>query len=74
MNLLQDRFIFKRPLARWPASPRVIAARAHPEQFAHFHDSVVFLVEVDEGEDVRFRAEVNAMAFFKMSCSSCRRA
>ena len=28
---------------------------------------------VDEGKDIAFRSEVNAMAFFKSSCSSFRR-
>ena len=27
----------------------------------------------NEGDDVVFRAEVNAMAFFKRSCSTCSR-
>jgi hypothetical protein len=73
VDLLQNDLVIDRTLTRWPAAP-CVTARAHPIQFTHPHDFVFFLVEVDEGEDVRFRMEVNAIAFFKRSCSFCRRA
>ena len=37
------------------------------------HKSRRVAVLVDEGEDLTLRLEVNSMAFFKRSCSICRR-
>ena len=58
---------------RRSVSPGVVATGADAMQPTHRSHRVVFLVLVDEGEDVTLRCEVNAMAFFKRSCSICRR-
>src|SRR5205814_7723701 len=54
-------------------SPCVEAARAHFVQPTHHSDRERFTVGFDELEDLGFRSEVNAMAFFKISCSSFSR-
>jgi hypothetical protein len=66
LNPLQNGLVLNSSLTRWTTPPCVVSARAHSKKRAHLHDFVVFLVEVDEREDVRFRAEVNAMAFQKV--------
>src|SRR5690606_19727189 len=72
-DLVHEASVLNRTLARWPVHPGVVARGADPEHPAHRCHRVRFLVVLDEGEDVAFRAEVNAMAFFKRSCSSFRR-
>src|SRR5690606_7042925 len=72
-DLVHEAGVLNRALARWPVHPGVVARRTDPEHPAHRSHRVRFLVVFDEGEDVAFRAEVNAMAFFKRSCSSFSR-
>ena len=51
-------------------APGIEPARAHPVEAAEPPHRVGFLLVCDEGEDVALRSEVNAIAFFKRSCSS----
>jgi hypothetical protein len=51
-------------LACWAGVPRVVARGTDTQHRAHRPHRMCFLVVLDEGEDVAFRAEVNAMAFF----------
>jgi hypothetical protein len=53
--------------------PGVVAGQTHAVKTAQRPHRIRFLEVLDEGKDVLFRAEVNAMAFFRMSCSSFRR-
>jgi hypothetical protein len=50
--------------------PGVKPAGTDTEQTAQAPHRVAFLLLLDEGEAFAFRAEVNAIAFFKRSCSS----
>ena len=52
-------------LTWWPLLPGIQTRRAYPEQTAHCPHRAGFWVVGDEGKDVGFRAEVNAMAFLK---------
>ena len=54
-------------------SPSVIAGSAHAIEPTHHPDRLLFFAVIDEGEDLGFRAEVKAMAFFKRSCSTFNR-
>ena len=72
-DLVHETGVLHRALARRPRHLGVVASGADPEHSAHHSHRVRFLVVLDEGEDVAFRAEVNAMAFFKRSCSSLSR-
>src|SRR5262245_293847 len=71
-RLHQPLVFFAAPALR-PLAPGVKAARAHSVQRAHHSDRERFPVRVDELEDFALRAEVNAMAFFRISCSSFSR-
>src|SRR3546814_7912814 len=59
--------------AVWSPRPFVLTRRTILVEPAHGSHRVGFLVVLDEGEDLFFRAEVNAMGFFKRSCSSLSR-
>jgi hypothetical protein len=72
-NLVEQPFVLDRSATLRPPPPRVKAARAHPVQLAHHPDRVRLPLGFDELEDLALRAEVNAMAFFKSSCSSFSR-
>ena len=58
---------------RIPATLGIVTTRTHAIESAHRPHREEFLVRFDEGKDVAFLAEVNSMAFFKISCSSFRR-
>ena len=72
-DLLDKRGIFDGSPAGRSGRPGVVARGTDAQHPAHCPHRVGFLVVRDEGEDVAFRAEVNAMAFFKRSCSSFSR-
>src|SRR5690606_20085058 len=61
-DLVGKHGILNGTLACRAGYPSVEACRADPEHSAHRPHRVRFLVVLDEGEDVAFRAEVNAMA------------
>jgi hypothetical protein len=61
--------VFLSALTEWAGAPRVEAAGADPEQAAQPPHRVVLLLGLDEGEAFAFCSEVNAIAFFKRSCS-----
>jgi len=61
--------ILLRAFAGWPITPGVVAAGADTEQAAKHSHRDGFLLPLDEGKAFAFRAEVNAIAFFKTSCS-----
>jgi hypothetical protein len=73
LDLAYEPRVFDSALTRIPAAPGIITARAYPLELAHRPHREEFLVRFDKGKDVAFLAEVNSMAFFKMSCSSFRR-
>src|SRR6185369_2386478 len=73
LNLLQQTGVLMGTLTDRALSPSVITRRTDPIETAHRSHRERFLAVLDEGKDVPFRAEVNAMAFFKRSCSSLRR-
>jgi hypothetical protein len=67
-NALKQPCILLRTRARGAIAPRVIPAgtdAVEPAQQPHR----VLLLLLDEGEDVGLGVEVNAIAFFKRSCS-----
>jgi hypothetical protein len=68
-DLVQQRRVVASTLAQRPIPPRVVAAGADALQATHRPHRDGFFVVVDEGEDVCLKAEVNAIAFFKRSCS-----
>src|SRR6185437_4414633 len=68
-DTLNQPCILLRPLAGRPITPRVVAAGADAKQPAQASHRVVRLLLLDEGKAFAFRAEVNAIAFFKRSCS-----
>ena len=72
-DLVHEAGVFHGTRARRPRGPGVVARGTDAQHPAHPPHRVRFLVVPDEGEDVAFRAEVNAMAFFKRSCSSFSR-
>ena len=69
-NLLKHTRILLRPLTDRTVAPRVEPARADAIHTAQASHGMEVLLVLDEGEDLAFRAEVNAIAFFKRSCSS----
>src|SRR5690606_13665031 len=69
-DLLQQWLILQCALAGQSTNPRVITRSADTIKAAHHLHRAGFLVVLDEGEDLALRPEVNAMAFFKRSCSS----
>jgi hypothetical protein len=68
-NPVNQSFILLRALAGRAIAPGVVAAGADPEKAAKHSHRDGFLLPLDEGEAFAFRAEVNAIAFFKTSCS-----
>lgn len=72
-NLLQQARIVGRAHACRPLSPSVVTRGAHAVEAAHRPHRERLLAMLDEGKHVPFRAEVNAIAFFRSSCSSLRR-
>ena len=68
-HFVQQRGIVQSALAQRPIAPGVIAAGTDAVEVAHAFHRDDFFVVVDEGEDVALNAEVNAIAFFKRSCS-----
>ena len=73
LNLVQQTGVLIGTSASRALSPSIITRRADTVEPAHRSHRERFLAVLDEGEDVPFRAEVNAMAFFNRSCSSFRR-
>ncbi|KOP26851.1 hypothetical protein AMR41_08170 [Hapalosiphon sp. MRB220] len=69
-NLLHQAGIFDLAVTARSPRPCVVAGGADPVETAHRPHRTGFLVVLDEGEDLAFRSEVNAIAFFKRSCSS----
>ena len=67
-NAFKQPRIVVRAYARTTIAPGVVATRTDTVQPAKQPHRMMLLL-VDEGEDVGFRAEVNAIAFFKRSCS-----
>jgi hypothetical protein len=67
-NALKQSCILLRTRARRSIPPGVIPAWTDPVQPAQQPHRVVLLL-TDEGEDVGLGLEVNAIAFFKRSCS-----
>ena len=65
--------VFHLPTASRTPLPGIEAGAAHSIEPAHQPDRLLFFAVLDEGEDIAFRAEVKAMAFFKRSCSTFRR-
>ena len=68
-HVFEQARIVVRASTRRAVTPGVVAAGAHPVHATQPPHRVAFLLR-DEGEDVAFRCEVNAIAFFKRSCSS----
>lgn len=68
-DLLQKVAIGIAARTRRSIAPRVVAAGADAVKSTQLPHRDVFLGG-DEGEDIAFRSEVNAIAFFKRSCSS----
>ena len=66
---IEQAVVFLAALAARAPSPGIEAAGADAVEAAQQRHRVVFLAS-NEGEDVPFRSEVNAIAFFKRSCSS----
>src|SRR6185437_16098952 len=62
--------ILLRAFADRAIAPGVVAAGADTEQAAKHSHRDGFLLLLDEGKAFAFRAEVNAIAFFKTACSS----
>ncbi|SIR53856.1 hypothetical protein SAMN05421829_11921 [Aromatoleum tolulyticum] len=73
LNLVQQTGVLIGTSAGRALSPSIIARGADTVEPAHRPHRERFLTVLDEGKDVPFRAEVNAMAFFNSSCSSFRR-
>ena len=70
LDLLDQRCIAHRADTRQALAPGVVARCAHPVEPTHHFDRTHPFTVLDKGERVRFRAEVNAMAFFNSSCST----
>jgi len=64
------RLVLALALATLARAPGVETCPRYPIDPAHQREIVLSPVYFDEGEDFRFRSEVNRMAFFRSSCSS----
>jgi hypothetical protein len=69
-DLAGERLVLALTLATLARAPGVKARTRNPIDPAHQRELVLRPVYFDEGEDFRFRSEVNRMAFFRSSCSS----
>jgi len=67
-DALKQPRILPIPRAGWPVAPRVVPARTDTVEPAQKPHRVLLLL-ADESEDVGLGLEVNAIAFFKRSCS-----